>query len=298
VFVPVYNAAGTVAESVASAVRNLGPGDEIVAVDDGSTDNSREVLAGLEETTPMLRVVEHSKRRGGGAARNTAVENSRNDLLFCLDADNVLQPRSLARLRHYLQSTASDAATFQTVLFFQRQPRMLDVTHRHRYVAGEHRLVDLLGGTICPPASGNYLFTKSSWLNAGGYPEVSTLDTWGFGLRQLAAGDRMMVMPRSGYFHRYGHESNYVRERAAGNTERVASDLIGEVAGLLGDGEIERLRATPGWFHSLDELPIRLASDEISAAKGVRLGEPRRTRAWGFLRGLRRRITVSSKNDH
>jgi glycosyltransferase involved in cell wall biosynthesis len=289
-FVPVYNASETVAASIASAVRNLVAGDEIVAVDDGSTDDSREVLARLQETTPMLRVIEHGERRGGGAARNTAVENSRNDLLFCLDADNVLRPRSLRRLVHHQHSTGADAAAFQMVLFFQRRPRMLEVTHRHRYAAGEHRLADLLGGTICPPASGNYLFTKKSWARSGGYPEVTTLDTWGFGLRQLAAGDRMVVMPRSGYFHRYGHDSNYVRELGAGNTDRIANELIGEITHLLAAGEVERVSATPGWLHHLDEVPLRLATNEVSTVQGVRLGEPRPTQAWGVLRGLSRRL--------
>src|SRR6185312_5283936 len=102
-FIPAYNCSKTIAESVDSIMKsNFDDSDELIIVNDHSTDDTAEVLKKLGEKDPALTVIAHKTTKGGGAARTTAVENARHQLLFCLDADNVLAPGSIDPLKKYL----------------------------------------------------------------------------------------------------------------------------------------------------------------------------------------------------
>ena len=65
---------------------------EVVVADNGSTDESRRVVARWAEADPSIRLVDASARRGAGAARNIGVGAARGDLLVFCDADDVVHP--------------------------------------------------------------------------------------------------------------------------------------------------------------------------------------------------------------
>jgi glycosyltransferase involved in cell wall biosynthesis len=93
VIIPVYNGAATVATAIESALAQDFGDFEIIAVNDGSTDNS---LAILERYLDRVRVL--SQPNGGiSAARNTAVAASRAEYLAFLDCDDLWQPTFLSR---------------------------------------------------------------------------------------------------------------------------------------------------------------------------------------------------------
>lgn len=82
--IPCYNAASTL-ESVLNGVARLSPRpDDLLVVDDGSTDGSAELARHLG-----ARVVEHGRNQGVSAARNTALEQSTSDVVLFIDADTV-----------------------------------------------------------------------------------------------------------------------------------------------------------------------------------------------------------------
>jgi Glycosyl transferase family 2 len=100
VLVSTYNRAGAVERCVRSCTAQTFEDLEIVVVDDGSTDQTGEVLAALEE--PRLRVVHHEHNRGISAARATAVNHARGEWFVLLDSDWELFPHSLGRLREVI----------------------------------------------------------------------------------------------------------------------------------------------------------------------------------------------------
>ncbi len=93
---PCYNWADTVTAAIRSIVEtNLEEGDEIIVVDDASTDTTYSILSDLASQYSAIKLCRHHINKGTAAAgRNTGIDHSRHELLFCLDADNILYPNS------------------------------------------------------------------------------------------------------------------------------------------------------------------------------------------------------------
>ena len=92
VIIPTYNRARLIARALASALANIEPGDEILVVDDGSTDDTAAVLATFGD---RIRVIA-GRHAGAGAARNTGIAAARGGMVAFLDSDDEWVPGKLA----------------------------------------------------------------------------------------------------------------------------------------------------------------------------------------------------------
>jgi glycosyltransferase involved in cell wall biosynthesis len=258
-FIPSYNCASTVLESVHSIIdTNLLDGDEIILTNDYSTDQTSFILESLKNKYEFVKIFHNDRNRGGAATRNICIDNAKNNLLFCLDSDNILAEKSMVPLRKHQAETNADIVSFQEMRFFSTDKNTYDYTWKFHETT---TLSDLLADNRNPASSGNYLFTKESWLKAKGYPEFSkALDTWGFGFYQLATGSKMIALPNSYYMHRYGTESYYIRDMKSRNMSLASLQVILPYLDLIHPEEIEYIFSKEGrytWADQLKERPIK-----------------------------------------
>jgi glycosyltransferase involved in cell wall biosynthesis len=97
-FFPCYNDSNTIGDLVIEAERQLQQltdDYEIIVVNDGSSDNSADVLRALAAAVPRLRVVTHERNRGYGGALRSGFAAATKDLVFYTDGDGQYDVREL-----------------------------------------------------------------------------------------------------------------------------------------------------------------------------------------------------------
>jgi glycosyltransferase involved in cell wall biosynthesis len=259
--VPAYNSADTITDSLESIINgNLQDGDEIIVVNDASTDNTGAIISELRNRHSFLIVLNHKHNKGSAAAsRNTAIDCAKNNYIFCLDSDNILVPHSVHKLRDYMIDHNADIASFGELHFFKNN---IGEINKKWIFDDEYDFGNALNEPKFPGSSGNYLFTKTSWLKAGRYNESvgGAYDSWAFGISQLASGSRMVTMKDSFYFHRVGHESTFVKDYKKFNSSLLALRVITPYLDLIMEDDIEYIMSLENrynWFENIEKHPLK-----------------------------------------
>ena len=97
VIVPVHNAAGSLHRSLRSVLRQTLPDFELIVVDDCSTDESAEILAGYRALDDRVRVFSTVKNGGPGVARTVGLGHVRGRYIAFLDSDDFWMRHKLER---------------------------------------------------------------------------------------------------------------------------------------------------------------------------------------------------------
>ncbi len=95
VIIPTYNAAPYVREAIDSVLGQTYPNIEIIVVDDGSTDTTKDLLQAYLHKGKITVISQENK--GPAAARNAGMQKARGTYIAFLDADDVWLPEKLAR---------------------------------------------------------------------------------------------------------------------------------------------------------------------------------------------------------
>jgi glycosyltransferase involved in cell wall biosynthesis len=99
ILIPAYNAKRWLADTIKSALNQTWPRKEIIVVDDGSTDDTREIARAFESNSVKIL---YQSNAGGPAARNKALAHAQGDYIQWLDHDDLLAPNKIsAQLREW-----------------------------------------------------------------------------------------------------------------------------------------------------------------------------------------------------
>jgi glycosyltransferase involved in cell wall biosynthesis len=220
VLLPVRNASPHLRASLASLFRQTFADFEVIAVNDGSTDDSGEILDRAARRDRRLRVV-HSPARGLPAALNLALAGARAPLVARHDADDLSQRRRFELQRAYLERDADTAVVGCRLRLFPRSEvgvgmkrweRWHNALLTHRAMAREV-LID-------SPLAHASAMVRSAWLErVGGWHDrgwAEDLDLW---IRLIEAGARFAKLRETLYAWRRHpasathRDSRYHRDR-------------------------------------------------------------------------------------
>lgn len=235
---PVYNGVGTVARAITSLKRQGLTAWELLAVDDGSTDGSLELLEALGKADRRIRVLRTDENLGASAARNVGLRSATGQMIAYLDCDDEFYPEYLDNVDRlgakgdvlvfgydYVDERIGPAAPVRTwdptpyrhLLFMRNFATPLGIAHR--------RGLNLQG------------FDEDLWC----------LEDWDLWKRLARAGAEFLFLPmRSGLYHiRPGSLSRApritARQRSAYTSRYVAGGPFFDVPTGSGRRRVEKI---------------------------------------------------------
>ena len=170
---------------------------EVVVVDDGSTDNTYEILQGIKQGMPILKIIKQ-ENLGPAFARNRAFSELSSTWLTYLDADDILADDYVEKMN----SLVADYEDFD--VFMPNGLRIAPCGDRqiYRELSQPHIVTfeEMVVG--CQTISAGSLMRKSTWDKYGGfdqrYPQAQDYDLW---LRMLIGGERLVMSPEPVYLY-------------------------------------------------------------------------------------------------
>jgi glycosyltransferase involved in cell wall biosynthesis len=98
ILLPNYNHAAYIGQALTALAEQTRPADEIIVVDDASTDNSLDVIHGFEARLPQLRVLRNAQNLGVTASINRALAEAQSSYVVCSAADDWFRPYFIERM--------------------------------------------------------------------------------------------------------------------------------------------------------------------------------------------------------
>lgn len=165
-----YNAASTVGQTLDTLCAQTFGDLEILAIDDGSTDDTHAVLRACTIQEPRLRVLENPGNRGTAYSRQRGLEAARAGLVMFVDADDIADPRLVGRLHGVLTADPDLLGVGCHATYFAEDGKDLGLQRVGPESRAEferlHREAKLLFMVPCT------LFRKADALAVGGYRQA------------------------------------------------------------------------------------------------------------------------------
>ena len=188
IIVPVRNGGQTLRGCIDAVTPQLRPGDELLVVDDGST---QAIRFGADEPARVIRL-EHWA--GVAAARNRGAALARAPILFFIDADVVVHPDALARAR----TTMADARVDAAIGSYDDSPQAATLVSRFKNLA-HHYFHQRAAGDVTTFWGACGLVRRDLFLALGGFDErrfkQPSIEDVEFGWRMTDKGARIVLNP-------------------------------------------------------------------------------------------------------
>lgn len=254
ILVPSFNPGAHFEPAIRSALRQMGPHDEILVQDAGSTDGTPNLIAALAESDPRVKAVVESDD-GQSDALNRALRRARGQWVLWLNADDVLVEGALAAVR-----TAACESPDATVLTGDHQLLRAggDVVGTYRGKPIETRT--LLRRSTCASFSGSVIIRRDYLESLGGFDKHlhCTMDySLQFRIAETAPVQQSMPVPIGALrFHDASKSANLWQTFLVESFRlrlRYATSPADRLLGLVGTVEqlasflVFRIRLTPGY---------------------------------------------------
>jgi glycosyltransferase involved in cell wall biosynthesis len=198
-----YNYGEYLDEAITSVRNQTYPVDEIIVVDDGSTDNSADICNQSRHRGTFSYIAQTNQ--GVAAARNTGIAKATQPFVVCLDADDALDPQYVAVCRQALLADPGLGIAYTGLSIYRDGQLSLNAWPPE--FNWEIQTTVSNPPSNCIPCAA--MFRRSLWERAGGYKQVyAPAEDTEFFTRGLAAGFTAKRVSPEGLFHyRVGHAS-------------------------------------------------------------------------------------------
>jgi glycosyltransferase involved in cell wall biosynthesis len=204
IVIPNYNHGSMIGEAIAAFATQSVPPDEIIVVDDGSTDDSLAILAELSQRYPALRVLPMETNQGTVAAMNHGLRAARGSYVNFGAADDVTHPGLFAAAMNWLQRYPSAAYACTEGLVVEQadgrtigqRPPILPCFVEKYFSPAE--VAELLRGMDNLVLTGTAVIRRRLLLEAGAFDPRLRSFADGLVLRQLALRYGFCFIPRIG----------------------------------------------------------------------------------------------------
>lgn len=260
--IPNFNHGAYVADAVRAIAEQTPPPDEIIVVDDASTDDSLAVLERLAASCPRLRVVALDRNGGAIHALNRGLREARGDYVYFGAADDLTKPG-------LFKATLDMAARHPEAAFASAEAEIMDMdtgsvgrrppvrpSHHARHftpheVAGIFQRIDnwILTGTA--------VIRRDLFLEAGGFDHRLGPLADGYALRRLAFVHGCCFVPLSGLVWQV-RASGLSRSQAA--APEAGLKMLDTALGMMRADS-----AFPPWYPPLFERRFRFAVSYLAA---------------------------------
>lgn len=233
IILPVYNRAATLERCVRSILAQTFTDWELIAVDDGSSDNSVAVLEGFAD--PRIRVLRHERNQGPSAARNTGLRTATGEFIALIDSDDEWLPEKLATQLAALNDPALNADLCCCSYYVVSDGT--ERTFRHTATSDWRTRLHL----ECPLGSGTTLLVRRKCVETVGYldEDLKLYEDWDWVLRLTQQFQLTIVEPPLARIFAGGARPP---ERVAVSAHRFLEKHDSEFA-RLGDEYRRRIRA-------------------------------------------------------
>ncbi|NKB68013.1 MAG: glycosyltransferase [Candidatus Latescibacteria bacterium] len=198
VLMPVYNAAQTLDETLASLQAQTLDDFEIVAVDDGSQDDSLDLLRAWARRDHRLQAIDGG-RKGLIGALNYGLKNCRAPLVARMDADDRVHPQRLAQQRALLDGDASLSVVGSLVELFPRDSLSPGMAQYENWLNGlvDHPSISREIFIESPIVHPSAMVRRRELLELGAYQDRGWPEDYDLWLRYFTAGRRFAKVPQT-----------------------------------------------------------------------------------------------------
>lgn len=158
---------------------------EIIIVNDGSTDDTKEILNSLNDQ--KIKII-HTTNNGPALARNLAIENARTEIILNLDADDKIKPGYLEKAYKLFSEHKNAGIICCDAECFGASSGKFEI--------GEYSLESMLTDNRINSQS---FFRKNDWKSVGGYSSdmIYGLEDWDFWLSIIELGREVIKIPEA-----------------------------------------------------------------------------------------------------
>jgi glycosyltransferase involved in cell wall biosynthesis len=208
VLVPVYNYASYLPGCVESIQSQAEPPKEIILVDDGSTDNSHEVITKLAEADSRIIPV-FQENQGVAAARNHGIQATAAPYIICLDPDDRIMPEYIKTCHAAIRADRSLGIVYTGLLIQGEGGQPIPSSWPPEFDWEGQAKVSVPPSNCIPCAA---MFRREMWERAGGYKQVyAPAEDAEFWTRGLSVGFNARKVSNAGLFLYQAHSGSASR---------------------------------------------------------------------------------------